>query len=45
MRALTAPRLAGGVAAASVTLMAAGLVLAYLDRNLVPAHLTQLGLL
>jgi signal transduction histidine kinase len=36
-----APWLAGGIAACSVALMTAGLVLAYLDRHLVPASQTN----
>src|SRR5262252_10441627 len=39
MRAQTARWLAGGVAAASIALMAGGLVLVYADRYLVPARL------
>src|SRR6516162_484927 len=40
MRVLTARWVAGGLALASAALMAGGLVLSYLDRNLVPANLT-----
>src|SRR5215469_8090941 len=39
MRAQTARWLAGGVGAASIALMAGGLVLVYADRHLVPARL------
>jgi signal transduction histidine kinase len=41
VRALTARWVAGGVAAGSVALMAGGLALAYADRHLVPARLTN----
>jgi signal transduction histidine kinase len=41
VRALTARWVAGGVAAGSVALMAGGLALAYADRHLVPAGLTN----
>jgi hypothetical protein len=41
MRARTARWVAGAIAAASVVLMAGGLVLAYLDRHQVPAGLTN----
>jgi signal transduction histidine kinase len=41
MRARTAGRVAGGVAAGSVALMAAGLALTYVDRHLVPASLSD----
>jgi hypothetical protein len=40
MRARTARRVAGCVAAGSVALIVGGLVLAYVDRHLVPADLT-----
>jgi two-component system, NarL family, sensor kinase len=40
MRARTARRVAGWVAAVATALMGAGLVLAYVDRHLVPASLT-----
>ncbi len=40
MRAPTARWVAGGIAAGSVGLMAAGLILAYADRHVLPAHLT-----
>jgi hypothetical protein len=40
MGALTARRIAGCVAAASIALIAGGVVLAYLDRHLVPADLS-----
>ena len=40
MRAPTARWIAGGIAAGSVGLMAAGLILAYADRHVLPAHLT-----
>jgi signal transduction histidine kinase len=41
MRARTAGRAAGGVAAGSVALMVAGLALTYMDRHLVPASLNS----
>jgi signal transduction histidine kinase len=41
MRARTAGRVAGGVAAGSVALMVAGLALTYMDRHLVPASLNS----
>ena len=40
MGALTARRIAGCVAAGSMALIAGGVVLAYLDRHLVPADLS-----
>ncbi len=40
MQAPTARWIAGGIAAGSVGLMAAGLTLAYADRHVLPAHLT-----
>ena len=41
MRARTARWVAGGIAAGSVALMAAGLVLAYVDRHALPADVTS----
>ena len=41
MRARTARWVAGGIAAGSVALMAAGLVLAYVDRHALPAGVTN----
>jgi signal transduction histidine kinase len=41
MRARTARWVAGGIAAGSVALMAAGLVLAYVDRHALPADVTN----
>ncbi|HEX7269334.1 MAG TPA: histidine kinase [Streptosporangiaceae bacterium] len=41
MRARTARWVAGGIAAGSVALMAAGLVLAYVDRHALPAGVTS----
>jgi hypothetical protein len=41
MSARTAPRVAGCVAAGSLALMAGGLILAYVDRHLVPAGVTS----
>jgi signal transduction histidine kinase len=43
MRTQTARWVAGSVAAASIVLMAAGLVLTYVDRHLVPASLNSWG--
>src|SRR5689334_19540838 len=40
MRVVTTRRVAGGVAASSVALIAGGLVLVYVDRDLVPADLS-----
>jgi hypothetical protein len=44
MRARTARRVAGGIAAGSVALMAGGMALAYLDRRLLSAALTTWNL-
>jgi hypothetical protein len=41
MRARTARWVAGGIAAGSVALMAAGLVLAYVDRHALPGGVTS----
>jgi len=41
MRARTAQRVAGCVAVGSLALMACGLILAYVDRHLVPANVTN----
>ena len=41
MKARTAQRVAGCVAAGSLALMAGGLILAYVDRHLVPANVTN----
>jgi hypothetical protein len=41
MRARTARWVAGGIAAGSVALMAAGLVLAYVDRHALPGGVTN----
>ena len=41
MRARTARWVAGCAAAGSLALMVGGLILAYVDRHLVPVHLTN----
>ena len=41
MRAMTARCAAGGIAAGSITLIAGGLALAYLNLHYVPAELTS----